>query len=96
MIRKILAYIFRNTNAQRIADQIAEVEKAVLENQATADHYQALADGGNRTLARLRALQPSTAPVPTPRAARAPASTKTAVAEQPEKAVAAKSVRRVA
>jgi len=95
MFAKFFASFRRRTNAQLIAIQIAEVEKAALENQATADHYQALADGGNRTLARLRALQPPVVPTTTARAPRA-SKLPVGVTEAPTaKAIAAKTLRRV-
>jgi len=102
MFAKFFASFRRITNAQRVAIQIAEIEKAVLENQATADHYQALADGGNRTLARLRALQVAQTPArivmaPVPRkrlSADAKASIDAALSGSDAKA-AAKTLRRV-
>lgn len=47
----------RITTLSRINDQIYGAEKALIENQGTADHYQAMADGNRVTLKRLRAMR---------------------------------------
>jgi hypothetical protein len=38
-----------------IEEQLNEAEKVFIANQGTAEHYQALADGNERTIARLKA-----------------------------------------
>lgn len=47
----------RITTLSRINDQIYANEKSLIENQGTADHYLALADGNRKTLARLQAMR---------------------------------------
>lgn len=45
----------RITTLDILNGQIASAEKSLLENQHTADHYAALAEGSKRTLDRLKA-----------------------------------------
>jgi hypothetical protein len=47
----------RQTTLSRINDLIYEHEKALIENQAAADHYQAIADGKRASLKKLRAMR---------------------------------------
>lgn len=47
----------RVSTLTRINDQIYGAEKALIENQGTADHYQALAEGNRVTLRRLMAMR---------------------------------------
>lgn len=47
----------RISTLSRITDQIYANEKSLIENQGTADHYLALADGNRKTLTRLQAMK---------------------------------------
>jgi hypothetical protein len=56
-IKAVVKACSRHTILDRINDDIRETQKALLSNQATADHYQALANGGLVTLARLNEMK---------------------------------------
>lgn len=54
----MLSNLFKRVSTlTRINDQIYGAEKALIENQGTADHYQALAEGNRVTLRRLMAMR---------------------------------------
>ncbi len=52
-----MSWFKKITTLDILNSQIHDVEKKLLENQHTADHYAAMAEGSRKTLVRLRAMK---------------------------------------